>query len=996
MSQNPKSNWQTLLKWFPTGVGTFVTAHFVMAGERVTQAIISFVVTVILALWASLSEGFIRGVKKKADEKGQAYGEAFVEFILEQLPEILRWKLSRFERRYRQSLFDYHRDLKIEGFKIGLPVLDLEEVFVPLKVATEIPEKIPQKIIPDSQTLGKQEQEIWGFLAKSSQITAYRDIAILAPPGYGKTTLLQHLTLTYAKKAHRKYKVTYLIPVLLYLRNVREQILRKNPSTSLPELIRETVQNQPAFAELKPPPQWFEGRLKQGKCLVMFDGLDEVANERERIRVSQWINEQMLRYSSSIFLLTSRPHGYQSELLEKVGIVLEVKSFNLDQSKKFIYKWYLQTEIRVREGRKDPAVRAKAKDNAQDLIERIVKSPPLRDMATNPLLVTMIATVHYCGDALPGRRVELYEKICDVLLGGRLSAKKLSTNLTAGQRKSVLQVLAWQLMERETRNFKEAEAAELIGKQLATVDKNLTPKLFLKEIKEVCGLLVEKQIGSYEFAHLSFQEYLAAAQIKKTQQEGILVENFSNPWWAETIRLYAAQGDATSLIEEALKNSDVNSLTLAYDCLEEGLEIEPAIRTELEDILERGLESQDQKIAKIAAEVRLSRRLRKLLVIDDNRSIDQTFITCAEYQLFVHKQLTSGERFQAGSAKRPITGISWENVLGFCAWLSSKAQLSAVENRENQGVYFYRLPTATEVQDYRAKEHEELGCWNIGESNTKGKGIRVVKTQIPSLFEFDVVTINAQGKEIHKELRYAQYITENLKSNFSLEMVYIPGGKFLMGTEDEEIERLGQKFNWDRFRREKPQHEVTVQSFFMSKYPITQAQWKAISSLSKVNRDLESNPSYFKGDDRPVERVSWEDAVEFCQRLSKQTGKEYRLPTEAEWEYACRAETNTPFHFGETISTELANYNGNYTYGEGIEGEYREQTTPVGYFKFANAFGLYDMHGNLWEWCEDDWHENYQNAPNDGSAWLSRFGSNKVVCSGSWDFYPPFCRSAVR
>ena len=169
--------------------------------------------------------------------------------------------------------------------------------------------------------------------------------------------------------------------------------------------------------------------------------------------------------------------------------------------------------------------------------------------------------------------------------------------------------------------------------------------------------------------------------------------------------------------------------------------------------------------------------------------------------------------------------------------------------------------------------------------------------------------------------------------------------------------------------------------------------------------------------ERPVENVSWEDAKEFCNRLSKKTSREYRLPSEAEWEYACRSVTseeltkaewnekyNQPFHFGETISTELANYRGTDdeslgwkgSYGRGVKGEYREQTTPVGYFKVANNFGLGDMHGNVWEWCEDDWHENYQDAPTDGSAWFSEARNKKVIRGGSWNNDPDNCRSACR
>ncbi|MFN6198040.1 MAG: formylglycine-generating enzyme family protein, partial [Dolichospermum sp.] len=193
---------------------------------------------------------------------------------------------------------------------------------------------------------------------------------------------------------------------------------------------------------------------------------------------------------------------------------------------------------------------------------------------------------------------------------------------------------------------------------------------------------------------------------------------------------------------------------------------------------------------------------------------------------------------------------------------------------------------------------------------------------------------------------------------------------------------------------ESPQHEVTVPPFFMGKYPVTQQQWRVVAALPKVNIDLKSDPSYFKGDNLPVECVSWNDAQEFCARLSQMANKTYRLPTEAEWEYACRGGTTTPFYCGETISTDLANYDGNYTYGQGQKGEYREKTTKVGIFP-ANPFGLYDMCGNVWEWCEDGWHKNYINAPIDGSAWTS-LGSTVVLRGGSWINNPLLCRSAAR
>ena len=204
----------------------------------------------------------------------------------------------------------------------------------------------------------------------------------------------------------------------------------------------------------------------------------------------------------------------------------------------------------------------------------------------------------------------------------------------------------------------------------------------------------------------------------------------------------------------------------------------------------------------------------------------------------------------------------------------------------------------------------------------------------------------------------------------------------------------------------------------MGKYPVTQAQWETVTALPRVSRKLKFNPSTFtfqsKNKNCPVERVSWLDAVEFCARVCQYTGKPYRLPSEAEWEYACRAGTTTPFHFGKTITTDLANYNGNYTYGTGFEGIYRAETTPVGSFGVANAFGLYDMHGNVWEWCADPWHSNYEGAPTDGSVWDENNNYNfyqdyidllvnvkndkrrRLVRGGSWFTNPIGCRTAFR
>ena len=255
------------------------------------------------------------------------------------------------------------------------------------------------------------------------------------------------------------------------------------------------------------------------------------------------------------------------------------------------------------------------------------------------------------------------------------------------------------------------------------------------------------------------------------------------------------------------------------------------------------------------------------------------------------------------------------------------------------------------------------------------------------IFEFEVVTVNIKGKINSRSLQYARFFTEDLGNGIKLDMVAIPSGTFLMGSLATEIQRQ----DW-----ETPQHQVTVQPFFIGKYPVTQAQWQAVAALPKIKIKLNPNPSCFRGGNLPVENVSWHEAEEFCKRLWDKTGKIYRLPSEAEWEYACRAGTTTPFHFGETITSDLGNYIGVRIYREEPKGIDRKETTPVDNFP-PNAFGLYDMHGNVWEWCADLWHSYYHDAPKDGSVWI--YGGDhqyRQLRGGAWCYFPRCSRSAFR
>lgn len=297
-------------------------------------------------------------------------------------------------------------------------------------------------------------------------------------------------------------------------------------------------------------------------------------------------------------------------------------------------------------------------------------------------------------------------------------------------------------------------------------------------------------------------------------------------------------------------------------------------------------------------------------------------------------------------------------------------------------------------------------------NNSAGEDIEKISAPViwPELlgFEFEVVKADLHGHGRERRKERARFYLEGLSGGVNLEMIEVPAGMFQMGSTRAQLEQVESNYSRNltkearlelhtQLQAETPQHLVKVTAFYLSKYEVTQAQWRAIAGLPKVNRELMSDPSFFKGGNRPVEQISWDDAMEFCERLSRATGRRYRLPTEAEWEYASRAGTHWPFSFGETMSPELVNYNGKLPFGQASRDLFRQQTVAAGSLGLANAFGLYDLHGNVWEWCLDTWHGNYLNAPADSSSWEKDGAAGfRILRGGAWDSPAGECRSSGR
>ncbi|OQW92356.1 MAG: hypothetical protein BWK78_01930 [Thiotrichaceae bacterium IS1] len=613
---------------------------------------------------------------------------------------------------YFQQVKSEHHVFNIKGLRTrGEYNIELEDVFVKLYIALSTASNQPHSELLRVEEL-QGNQLIWKFLSYGRKFYKQLLLVVIGTPGCGKTTLLQYVALQFATKA--PHNLPGWIPILLFLRQHVKTILTERPL--LADLVQQHFANPKRYPDLQLPSCWFHERLCAGCCLVLLDGLDEVANAEERQQISAWIDEQIINYPCCPFVVTSRPRGYHVAPLARATAVLEVQSFSPSQVRGFIEKWYLATEIKSWGGQNDASVKLQAKREADDLQLRLHTRPELLALTVNPLLLTMIAMVHRYRGQLPGRRVELYSEICDVLLGHWRQAKGIQDSLTAAQKRVALQPLAAWMMKNAVREIDLAKAIEVIRIPLQTL--GITDgKTFLQEVQESSsGLFSEREMGVWSFAHLTFQEYLAATHFKEQKIHGNWWDRkVTDSWWHETLRLYAAQADATLMMKSCLQIQSVTTLTLAADCLEEALQLDKSVRHKMETLLTGNLEFENPELFKLAAEVKLQRRLKKFRHLDETREIDLNFISNAEYQLFLDEMQSRGafyqpdhwgsRHFQKGSAQYPVVGVRTTDAKEFCNWLS---------NKTNQK---YRCPTLAEAQEFLATDshesvsHRQLAMW---------------------------------------------------------------------------------------------------------------------------------------------------------------------------------------------------------------------------------------------------------------------------------------------
>ncbi|MEL6500851.1 MAG: GUN4 domain-containing protein [Cyanobacteria bacterium J06623_1] len=677
-----------------------------------------------------------------------------------------RWEAEYFDRQIAECREYQGRGFSGEG-------LDLEDVFVPLGFNSETPEYNTQDPVPSDDTESEQKtdsesavtsQSVPSFTQQDSEIgillqgitkkkSTWRRLVILGAPGSGKTTLLRHITLLFALRKQSKLSrgLPSLIPVFLRLRNVTPLIIKdtkaeKVPQTSLAEVIAKSIQDESKTEKWQ---QWFDKQLNAGKCLVMLDGLDEIADEGQRRQVSKWVFSQLENYKHRLpFILSSRPQAYQKASLQDASSYF-VRFFNTQQRDQFLFNWYFNLEKRRNSDQKSPRqLKQDAESKKKELVRQIDAVPSLRLMAKNPLLLALIIKTYKDKSSLAPTQHGLYKQVCEVLLQGRqIPGGSIRYPLKPDQKQEALQVLALEMSKQKVLQFSLNEkhqdssvyqANNLIQQELAQMlDKiTLTPQQFIEQddvgVREI--LCDRQQEKLYEFAHRTFQEYLTSVELTKPEHEAYLLNEVLTgdekqlDWWRQAILFYAAQVKIDKLIQKVLGQPTVVTLTLAYECMQNKFKVSPEQRQALLTKVEEGLKSENVEEFKLAAAVQLEKRLYALnqdcfvgsseeeirppititedgRVVWEGQVIDQTEISKAEYRLFcLETQLP-----EIGLANlRFIKGNR------FCAWLSQKTRARFGE----EGIC-YRQATP---QDF-------------AQPQTSSSALRLVRFRVPEQYQ---------------------------------------------------------------------------------------------------------------------------------------------------------------------------------------------------------------------------------------------------------------------
>jgi energy-coupling factor transporter ATP-binding protein EcfA2 len=646
-------------------------------------------------------------------------------------------RTSSFEKYYREYLTSIHHDVDLKGIStFGAYSLAVNQVFVDLAlVPTALHEASanPVHTSPGVTHPDRYRRSMWELLSMAD----VSRLAIVGPPGSGKTTLLKHIAGTLGGRGSelpRGHSCRGYLPFLIFLRDHSAQITA-DPRVTLAEVVRSDV----AKLRVEEPAGWIENRLANGQCLVLLDGLDEVAKRDDRRKIVEWAEREMAANTGNTYVITSRPYGLRPNP-PAGATVFEVQPFTERQMGEFLRRWYLATHVR-QTGRNDVGVQLNAEKDAADLLERLRGNTQLYELGVNPLLLTMMAHVHHYRNVLPGSRAELYREVCQVLLGKRQEAKGLTSELSIDQKEAVLRNLALRMMRDGIQIVPAARADRMLRPVLQRVGTDDSGVNFLDAIETTSGLVVERDIGMHSFAHKTLQEYLAAVEIKEKAELELLLDSLGDEWWREVHLLYAAQSDASPLVLACLSDHrpSFEKLTLAMDLVSEAREVSPAVRDQLDRLLAVETRSPDDPWSLRVRAAHFSRTLRQVIRLREDVYAIARLMSEADFQLFLDSLGLFSLQYQASgwqngvAARRvvkdePVMGVEHEDAMAFANWI----------NELTGSTWLYRLPSIEDriLQNDRIRallDAGSCGTWTYEGSYVSGEGGQSSPAELQSL-----------------------------------------------------------------------------------------------------------------------------------------------------------------------------------------------------------------------------------------------------------------------
>jgi hypothetical protein len=654
----------------PPAVAGGVGQHFV-AHHAVWAVVIGVVYESVVAVG-----GFFAAVARDVSSRWQARLANRVDLFLQR-------KGPRFEGRYRQFVLDGLRYTDTKGLAtVGEFMLEHDAVFVDVHLVPRPPQQIKPGILPELADDRTGRHSLEYFLNQAEPVV----MAVVGAPGSGKTTLLRNAARQACQLRPSRGNRVRDIPILLYLRD-HAATITSEPGVTMATLLRTTLGKMGNDE----PPEWFEQQLGGGRCLILLDGLDEVARQEDRVKVSAWADAQVPQYPRSSFVISSRPQGYQSAPVTGAEIV-QVCGFTTSQVETFVRGWYRAIERHSTPTSLRPAEDRAAK-GADDLLQRLKRAPALHDLTTNPLLLTMIANVHRYRGALPGSRADLYGEICQAMLWRRQEAKQLVQRLSGDKKQAILRSLAYTMMERHVADLSSADVLTAIPPAPRRASGGAAAEYFLADVSSN-GLLIERETGQHAFAHKTFQEYLAAAHIRDKGLVSILAQAVNDDWWAETTLLYAAKSSADPIVLACLEAKSAPAISLALDCVDQDEGVALDLRERLNALVaSTASPDANPERRRLFSNILLRRYMRQYVRTSAGTPICPHPIPNVIYQLFLADTNTPKPNVSTGKAGIAF-GMRNIDAAAFVQW-------AITISGEQQG---YRLPLPAELNELASQQ----------------------------------------------------------------------------------------------------------------------------------------------------------------------------------------------------------------------------------------------------------------------------------------------------